>query len=213
VTGWWTRWLGRDARPLRAARWVVVDCETAGLDPGRDALLAIAAVAVRGGAIALGESHAAILRQEVPSAAANILVHGIGGDAQRAGRAPEEALRAFAAFLGRDLAVAFHAPFDASALRRAAAGMHGLSMPARWLDLARLAPALFPGNARSAHALDDWLAAFGIEVEARHDALHDAFAAAQLLLVLLAEAERQGVRDVTELHQLAGSGARWLGRS
>jgi DNA polymerase-3 subunit epsilon len=211
VTGWLARWLSRDARPLRAVRWVVIDCETAGLDPARDALLSVAAVAVQGGAIRLEESYAAVLRQAVPSAPENIVVHGIGADAQRSGQAPEEALRGLSAFLGEDLAVAFHAPFDAQALRRAMAGIDGLRPPARWLDLAQLAPALYPAEARSAHALDDWLAAFGLAADERHDALHDAFASAQLLLLLLAEAERQGVRGVGELRGIAGGGARWLG--
>ena len=84
-------WLGRlfggaDPVALRAARWVVVDCETSGLDAARDRLLAVGAVAVRGGHVVLGESYSAVLRQDLESDAANILVHGIGGDAQRNGR-------------------------------------------------------------------------------------------------------------------------------
>jgi DNA polymerase-3 subunit epsilon len=204
------RWLGpREAVALRAARWVVADCETSGLDPARDRLLSVGAVAVRGGRIELAQAFSAVLRQDAPSDPANILVHGIGGDAQRGGRPAVEALREFSAFVAEGLPVAFHAPFDAEVLRRAMAQVPGLQAPADWLDLARLAPALFPGPDRARRALDDWLAEFGIQSPQRHDALADAYATAQLLLVLLAEAERQGADNVTRLRRLERS-SRWI---
>jgi DNA polymerase-3 subunit epsilon len=170
----------------------------------------VGAVAVRGGRIALGESFSAVLRQEQASDPANILIHGIGGEAQRAGRPAGEALREFSAFLGEGLPVAFHAPFDDAVLRRAMSPQPGLEAPRDWLDLARLAPALFPGPERARRALDDWLAEFGIACPQRHDALADAYASAQLLLVLLAEAQRQGADTVERLRRLERS-ARWIG--
>jgi DNA polymerase III subunit epsilon len=191
--------------PLAAVRWVVVDCESSGLDPARDRLLALGAVAVRDGRIAPAESFAALLRQAAPSAPENILVHGIGAQAQLSGRPPEEALAELRAFLGEGMPVAFHAEFDAELLRRAL----GRAAPRRWLDLAVLAPALYPERAAACRALDDWLAAFGIAQQARHDALGDAFAAAQLLLVLLAAARRQGVATLEGLQGTARA-RRWL---
>jgi DNA polymerase-3 subunit epsilon len=81
-------------------------------------------------------------------------------------------------------------------------------LPAPWLDLAQLAPALEP--ARRERGLDEWLQALAIPVAARHDALQDAFATAQLLLVLLARAERQGAGDLRALRSLARN-RRWAG--
>ena len=196
---------GAPAVPLRAARWVVIDCETSGLDPARDRLLSVGAVAVRGARVVLGEAFSAVLRQDAPHAAADVLVHGIGADAQRGGRPVAEAMSEFSAFLGDGLPVAFHAPFDAAVLRRAIAGFDP-----RWLDLAQLAPALHPDRARERRSLDDWLKAFEIPSPSRHDALADAYATAQLLLVLLADAERQGIGTVEGLRRLEGSG-RWTG--
>ena len=184
--------------PLAGARWVVIDCETSGLDPARDRLLSVAAVKVRDGAVDLQDYFERRVRQEAPSARDNILVHGIGGDAQRGGEPLAQVSEALLAFAGDDLPVAFHAAFDAAVLRR-----HGVKLRARWLDLAALAPALFPR--RPAKALDEWLAQFAIPARARHDALGDAFATAQLLLVLLAEARRQGVADVEALREAATS--------
>lgn len=211
MRAWLCRLLRGASPPLRAARWVVVDCETSGLDPRRDRLLSVGAVALRGGRIEVGEAFEAVLRQAAPSVPENILVHGIGGDAQARGREPGEALRDFAGFLAGGLPAAFHASFDAAVLRRA---MAGLPAPRNWLDLAQLAPALLPAQAATRRTLDDWLGHFRIDAPARHDALQDAFATAQLLQVLLAEAERQGVRDVAGLRGLSRAarwtGARWL---
>ncbi len=191
----------RKKTPLDLASWVVVDCETSGLDARRDRLLSVGAVEVRGARAPLERSFSAVLRQAAPSSAENILVHGIGGEAQLGGRDPGEALRELAAFAADSFPVAFHAPFDEAVLRRA-----GFPKK-RWLDLARLAPALFPG--RSEKQLDDWLAAFSIECPARHDALADAWATALLFLVLLAEARRQGVQTAEALRSLVGA-ERWL---
>jgi len=195
--------------PLAGARWIVVDCETSGLDARRDRLLSAAAVEVSGDRIALGRAYAAVLRQAEPSAAANILVHGIGGDAQMGGRAAAEVLAELARFMEGGIPAAFHAPFDREVLKRSFSG-EGISFPGTaWLDLARLAPAVFPQ--RKCKTLEDWLAAFAIECPGRHDALADAYASAELLLVLLAEARRQGVQTVEAFAALAAS-EKWIAR-
>lgn len=197
-------WFGRT--PLEAARWVVIDCETSGLDIARDRLLSVAAVGVTGGRVQLAEVFAALVAQAEPSAPENMLVHGIGGDAQRAGRALKDVVSGLQSFLADGQPVAFHAPFDAGILKR-----HGLKVSRAWLDLAVLAPALFPERGKRDSTLDHWLAQFGIPARGRHDALGDAFATAQLLLVALEEAKRQRAATVQALFRMEGAG-RWLVR-
>ena len=196
--------------PLAEARWIVIDCETSGLDPKRDRLLSVGAVSVRGRRLALAEAYGAVIAQAQPSAPENIVIHGIGGEAQRSGRAAGEVLRELGAFTAGGIPVAFHAPFDAEILRRACKSADAPALPRRWLDLAQLAPALFAGRQPGRGELDDWLARFGIAPQARHDALGDAFAAAQLLLALLDEAARQGLDSAEDVTALAAAG-RWLG--
>jgi DNA polymerase-3 subunit epsilon len=199
---------GRTA--LAEVRWVVIDCETSGLDAKRDRLLSVGAVSVRGRRIALADAYGAVVRQAQASARENIAIHGIGGAAQRAGRPASEALRELAAFAADAVPAAFHAPFDAEVLRRALKAAGAPPLPRRWLDLAQLAPALYPAPARAQRALEDWLAHFGIAPRGRHDALGDALATAELLLVLLQEAERQGLKRLGELLAI-GPARRWLG--
>jgi DNA polymerase-3 subunit epsilon len=229
---WLDRWLRRDAVPAgladALARWrsepvprpgsradalrlVVVDVESSGLDPARDRLLAIGAVAVERGALVLAQSFEVVLAQTDASSVDNILVHGIGGDAQRAGVPAADALAAFLGFARRDPLVAFHAPFDRLLIERALRAQLGLRFDATWLDLAWLAPAVCGARGDRDSTLDHWLAAFGIENMARHNALADAAATAQLALAVVARAAAAGI---TTLEGLLGAaqGQRWLGR-
>jgi DNA polymerase-3 subunit epsilon len=195
---------------LFAQRLVVVDVESSGLDPYRDRLISIGAVVVQGRVVRLPDVFSTTLRQERPSDERNILVHRIGGMAQMAGLDPAAALMDFLDFAGKSPLVGFNADFDRVLIERAARGALGVVPDGRWLDLAALAPALFPDHARHARTLDDWLRVFVIENYHRHDALADAVATAQLLLPVLAAAQGQGAVTCARLLGLQ-KGYRWLG--
>ena len=192
--------------PLDTVRWVVLDCETSGLDIACDRLLSVGAVAVGGGEVRLTDQFSALVRQETPSAAENILIHGIAGDAQRGGRPAQQVIAELAEYVAEGVPVAFHAPFDAGILRR-----HGLRLEREWVDLATLLPVLFPARAPRQNGLDPWLAAFEIPAHRRHDALGDAFATAQLLLPALKEMKRRRI-DTVEALVKTERDARWLAR-
>jgi len=210
---WWRTFTGAaepvDERLARldAIRWVVVDVETSGLDPERDALISIGAVAVRHRRVVVDDSFEAVLRQDRASARHNILIHGIGEQAQRDGRDPREVCTAFLDWAGTATRVGFHASFDRAFLARASKAWLGFVPADDWLDLARLAPALNPGV--RARALDDWLAHFGLGFGVRHHASADAFATAMLFLRLLAQVP-PAEREFRHLQRLA-LGARFAG--
>jgi len=192
-------------------RLVVVDVETSGLDPRRDRLLAIGAVAVDHGAIRFDDSFEIILRQAAPSANDNILVHGIDGSTQCSGVDPAEALLGFLAYAAKSPLIGFHAAFDRVAIERAMRSALGAVPANSWLDLATAAPAFFPEHADRAHALDDWTRLFGIDNHARHNALADAYATAQLLLIVMARAAGSSGRRWRDL-MAASNAQRWLAR-
>lgn len=203
----------RRPRPPRTrahaeGRYVVMDCETTGLDLARDRVISVGAVAVDGGRIALADAFGAVLRQSQASADANILIHGIGGEAQRGGADPAEALIAFLEFAGRDPLIAFRAEFDRPMMQRACREILGVEPKLVWIDLAWLLPALFRGT--GCDSLDDWLAHTGVPPSARHDAVGDAFATAQLALVALDAAERVGMRTSGDLVAMQKAQT-WLG--
>lgn len=200
------RMLGRTATEHR--RWVVVDVETSGMDVASDRLIAVGAVAMRDdGHVLPADSFEIVIRQDQASSRENILVHGVGVAAQLNGAYPRTALGAFLEYVSTAPILAFHAPFDRGFLARVIKFYVNQPFDNPWLDLAELAPALYPAlNLRS---LDEWLERFGIPVSARHSAASDAFATALLASRLLPEARRQGAPSFGTMMRLARN-ARWL---
>jgi len=196
-------------RPAGSGRWVVVDVESSGLNALSDSLIAVGALAVVDGAVDLSDSFEVVLRQATPSAVENIEIHGIGGTEQVGGDEPAEALAAFLDFVGKDPLVAFHAPFDDMMLRRAIKQHLGVTFKRPWLDLADVAPLVWPKYASRHSALDDWLEVFSIPVAFRHRAIADCLATAQLLLMALPASDSLGAPTAGELIALSDAG-RWL---
>lgn len=196
----------RDA--LTQARFIVVDVETSGLDVRKDRLLSIGACAVEASRLRAGENYETILWHGEASQRDNILIHGIGPQAQAAGQSPEESLMGFLEFIGKHPLVAFHAGFDQAVLNRDLRETLGVRLFNPWLDLAQLAPALAPEARLTQAGLDDWLGRFGLRAGARHRAVDDAFVTAELFLVLLARARARELSTVSMLHAVCEQQAR-----
>ncbi len=204
---WWRRTDRLETAP--ALRWVVLDTETTGLDPRADRLLSIGAVVVTDGLLLLGSAFEATLQQAQPSTAANILVHRIPGTRQTTAEPPRQALLRWSAFADGAPLVAFHAAFDRAFVDRAMRAERLPRLTNRWFDLAHLLDAWVPEAADEARSLDDWTRRFGLANPARHHALGDAMATAQLLQIVLARAQAAGACTLRALaaHERA---ARWL---
>lgn len=197
---------------LAKLRCVVVDVEATGLDPFSDRLISIGAVSVEDCTIRLSSSFEVVLCQPQVSSRANILIHGIDGTTQLAGLDPATALIRFLDYAQRAPLVGFHADFDRVLIDRAARAALGRVPSLVWLDLAYLAPALLAGPGVAVpQGLDEWAQRFGIENHARHNALADALATAQLLQVVLARAIAAGADTLADLQRIE-SDQRWLGR-
>lgn len=207
----WRRWRERDTHA--SDRWVVLDTETSGLDPAGDLLLAIGAVAIDARGIRLGDSMEVVLRNDRAGDRDNIVVHGIGYDAQREGVPPAQALAALVAFVDSAPCAGFHCAFDQAVLAQAAARA-GITLPRwHWVDVAALAAALDAQRYRDGcRDLDSWLAATGIAVAARHNAAADALATAELLLHVRAKAERAARTNFAALTRISRQ-QRWLAGS
>lgn len=196
--------------PLAALRYVVADVETTGLNPFDDRLISIGAVELVEGRIVLGSGFEVVFRQPRASANANILIHGIDGTTQLAGIDPVTATLRFLDFAQNAPLVGFHADFDRVMIDRATKEAIGQAPSNIWLDLAWLAPALMPEpERRLPRGLDEWMDNLGIVNQARHNALADALATAQLLQVVLARASAQGVETLAQLMKLEQD-QRWL---
>jgi len=192
-----------------ATRYVTVDVETTGLDMRHDRLLSIGAAAVQGERIELALCFRVVLRQPESSSTANILVHRIGEQPQLRGMEPIDALLDFLEFTAGAPLVAYRAEFDRSMLDRALQEHLGIGTQSLWIDLAELLPALYPSN--ECRTMDDWLQRFSIRLPQRHDALADALATAQMLLVVLQMARSFDMVTPRRLDQMQRA-QRWLGK-
>lgn len=199
--------------PHYATRYVVADVEASGLNMVRDRLISIGAVGVTDGFIANDDAFEVILRQSEVSDTENILLHGIGGSAQRDGIDPADALLMFLEYCGKAPLVAFHAVFDQSMIERAMKEHLGIRFDLPWIDLAWVMPELFrnvqPGVQTT---LDVWLDRFGIDNFARHNAVADSYATAKLLQIGLAQANAKGSDTPAALMDIE-KGRRWRLRS
>lgn len=193
--------------PLREARFIILDTETSGLNPHKDRLLSIAAVAVEHGCVHLSDIFDCVLQQCAPSANENIVIHGISGSEQLDGEPPVSALLRFLEFAHKHPLVAFRADFDRRFIDAALQQHLGCASAGPWLDLADLMPALFPDE--GATQLDDWLLRFGITPARRHSALGDAAACAELMLIALTQAHTRRIDNLRNLRKSIAQ-RRWL---
>lgn len=195
--------------PLALARFVALDIETTGPDMHADRIISIGAVAVTARSVRHDDAFEVLLRQDRSSEVDNILVHQIGGQQQLAGEEPVEALVRCLEYIGDSRVIAFRAEFDATVFRREVRAQLGMRAWPRFIDLAAVLPALFPGTEND--SLDDWTRHFGLPPVGRHHAIADAYANAQLLLLALEAAQRCGIETTSGLRDMEKA-LRWLGR-
>jgi DNA polymerase-3 subunit epsilon len=196
-------------QPVALARFVALDLETTGPRMLVDRIISIGAVAVSDGTVRHDDAFEALLRQERSSAVDNILIHQIGGQEQLGGTEPAEALVSCLEYVGDSRIVAFRAEFDQAVFRREVRARLGMDAWPRFIDLAALLPAIYPGTAND--TLDDWVRHFDLPPIGRHHAIADAYATAQLLMIVLHAAARAGIQTSRDLRD-AEQAQRWLGR-
>lgn len=183
-----------------------LDLETGGLDARKDPILAVGMVPIRQGVIRLAESFCSLVRPPAASAIsrASITAHQLVWDEVRGAPTVAEVLRQVDGRLREGVLLVHHAAIDVGFLRRAyrASGMRWPRPPV--VDTARLIlkaarqarftrpergelPSLNLGEARRQAGLPAYQA---------HDALGDAVATAELLLVLRRRVAARRVRDL-----------------
>ena len=210
----WLKRLFGQAPAINQKRWVVLDVETSGLDPRQDRLLAIAAVCIhlnddQSLKIDIFDSFEAVLKQDSASDKDNILLHGIGAQAQMTGEDPQEVLRNFECWAGDAPLLAFHAAFDESMIQRAYQYQLGHKLKNAWIDVEPLVSASYPEV--KARSLDQWMGHLGIECAVRHQAAADTFATAELMLQIWPKLKP--LAPTIDLIEKLARESRWLPRN
>ncbi|WP_138471343.1 exonuclease domain-containing protein [Poseidonocella sp. HB161398] len=184
---------GVDATPLARLTYVIFDTETTGLDPnGGDEIVQIAALRAVNGRLVPGE----VIDQLVDPGRAippgSTRIHGITDQMVRGQPGIAEAGAYFHRFSRRAVLVAHNAPFDMAFFHRHAPAI-GAAFDNPVLDTVLLSAILF--GQQEEHTLDALAARFGVTIpeEARHTALGDTQATAEVFLRMIPMLEAKGL--------------------
>lgn len=186
---------------LDGVRFVALDTETTGLDPLRDRIVTIGAVAVVAGDIVISDSFEALLPIEYNGAA--VTIHGITRDEAREGIDEREAMSALMDYLRDSVIVGHHIGHDIQMMEQAMQRHFGRGVPNRSLDTMDLtlhleaAAALPPRPKGDDFTLDGLCDLFRITPHDRHTAGGDAFLTALVFQRLYRLAKRSG-RDTLD---------------
>lgn len=184
------------------SRYVVVDVEASGINVKTDHLRAIAALTVVDGQIRFRDAFQLRLADPKPVGDAAPPVDGGAGPVAGEGEPEVDALISFLHFVGKSPLVAYNVPFVAAMIEGELAARLGIDWALPWIDLAWVMPDLFRQVDQAQTGLDTWLDHFGIESIRRHDAVSDAYVAAQLLQIAIAAGARKGIETPAGLLEL-----------
>lgn len=186
----------RDDTHIDGVRFILLDSETTGLDPRKDRLITIGAVAVQNGEIVLEDSFEALLKVAHNTSA--VTVHGITRDEGSKGFDEPEALELFLPYLRDGVIVGHHIGHDVATFNAAYDRHFGFELTNRFLDTMDLTLHLerdgaFPDRESiKSFTLDALCEMFDVVPHDRHTAPGDAFITAQVFLRLLHLAKKVG---------------------
>ena len=187
--------------PWREASFCVVDLETTGLDPRRDAIVAWSAVPVDGGRVVLAGAREGLVRppREVP--AESIRIHGLRELDLAGAPALEDAVDALLEAMAARVLVA-HAAWVERAFLRRALRSRGTRLRRPTVDtsmLGRLWLLDRDGDAPVMLSLGALATALALPVHRPHRAAGDALTTAQAFIALATHLERRGRQTVGSL--------------
>ncbi|MTH79125.1 3'-5' exonuclease [Paracoccus aestuariivivens] len=181
------------AETLSQMTFVVFDTETTGLDQ-TDRIVQIAGLRIMAGRLT-GERFETLVNPGRSIPAAATAIHHISDEAVASAPDLGEALAAFRHFTEGAVLVAHNAPFDMGHLRRAELET-GVSFPNRVVDTVLLSAMLWGQGAQ--HTLDALADRLDVVIspEARHTAMGDAVATAEILLRMISGLEAKGLGNL-----------------
>jgi DNA polymerase-3 subunit epsilon len=176
---------------------VVIDCETTGLDPRRDEVIAVAAIRIRGTRILTSGAYRAIIRSEKAPTSESIKVHQLRAKEVSEGRPMHEVLPELLRFVGSCPIVGYYVDFDVAMLDKHVSRYIGAKLPNRRIEVSEIYYALKYRNAPPGTVHDlrfaSILADLRLPSLAQHDAFNDALMTA-MMYVHLQDMRDRGAR-------------------
>ncbi|HYN76167.1 MAG TPA: 3'-5' exonuclease [Lamprocystis sp. (in: g-proteobacteria)] len=173
-------------RDYRATDYLAIDLETTGLDAGRDLILSVGYVVVRGKRIDLGSACHRVVRIDRSIPEASAVIHQITDDQSARGLELVDVLAELLAVMAGKVMIAHHASIECGFLSNACRRLWRAGMPVRVVDTQVLAHRTFERRQTPFKASDLRLHSLGERFNlpryGAHNALSDALAAAELFL-------------------------------
>ncbi|WP_234553393.1 3'-5' exonuclease [Thermus caliditerrae] len=179
--------------PLEGLLYTAFDLETTGLDPEKDAILALGAVHVLGRRVLHHEVYEALVDPGRPIPKASTEIHGLTWEMLKGKPRLAEVLPGFRAFLEDTVLLAHNGAFDMAFLKRV--GIHQPPL----VDTLLLSHLLFPDL--EDHRLETLAERFGVPVLGRHTALGDALMTAEVFARMVPLLKERGYRTLGEVLQ------------
>ncbi|WP_038047286.1 exonuclease domain-containing protein [Thermus caliditerrae] len=179
--------------PLEGLLYTAFDLETTGLDPEKDAILALGAVHVLGRRVLHQEVYEALVDPGRPIPRASTEIHGLTWEMLKGKPRLAEVLPGFRAFLEDTVLLAHNGAFDMAFLKRV--GIHQPPL----VDTLLLSHLLFPDL--EDHRLETLAERFGVPVLGRHTALGDALMTAEVFTRMVPLLKERGYRTLGEVLQ------------
>lgn len=189
--------------PGPADEVVSIDCETTGLHPRTDEIVAIAAVKVKGARILCSERFEAKIRPSVKMNPEAIKVHGLRERDVATGRAMAEILPALLRYVGGRPLVGYYLEFDVAMLNRYIRRWLGIALPNPAIEVSKLYFERKYSGAPPGTHVDLSFAAIlrdlGLPMLDQHDAYADALMTA-MIYVTLRDLKARDVRIPRQRH-------------
>ncbi|MET0528519.1 MAG: 3'-5' exonuclease [Microvirga sp.] len=176
---------------------IALDCETTGLNPRIDEVIAVAAIVIRGNRIVTNGAYRAIIRADRIPTSESIKVHRLRARDVAEGRPMHEVLPELLRFIGGRPIVGYYVNFDVRMLDKYVLRYIEAKLPNRRIEVSEFYYALKYGGAPPGAVLDlrfqSILSDLGIPSLAQHDAFNDALMTA-MMYVQLRDMRKRGAR-------------------
>ncbi len=176
---------------------VVLDCETTGLNPRTDEVIAVAAIVIRGNRIMTSKAYRAIIRSDRVPTSESIKVHRLRARDVAQGRLMHEVLPELLQFIGARPIVGYYVDFDVRMLDKYVLRYIEAKLPNQRIEVSEIYYALKYGGAPPGTVLDlrfrSILSDLGIPGLGQHDPFNDALMTA-MMYVQLRDMRKRGVR-------------------
>lgn len=185
--------------PLSNLKVVVFDLETTGFYPQKgDRIISIGAVKVIGNQLEEGESFYSLVKSNEPLSGEVKELTGICEAELEQAPELESVLREFYKFAQTQPLIAHHASHEKSFMKHASWSALRMNFQHRVIDTSFLTKIVEPK--KSLVSLDDCCNHFGITIEKRHHALHDAIATAKLWAETVRHAQQIGYNNLSDIY-------------